>query len=218
MSSIERRSFDEISNTRSGLAKRLFDILFSLFILTLFSPLLLAVIVIIKLSSKGPCLYTQERLGLNGKTFKCLKFRTMEVDADERLSELLENNPAFSAEWQKNQKLKNDPRVFAFGKFLRKTSLDEFPQFLNVLKGDLSVVGPRPYMVDQEKELGPLARQILSVRPGITGIWQTSGRNHKTFKERIELDCKYVETSSFGKDLKLVIKTMPILFLTKDAY
>jgi len=142
----------------------------------------------------------------------------MHLDADRRLRELLAHNPYLKQEWMLNQKLKNDPRIFALGKWLRRTSLDELPQFWNVLKGDLSVVGPRPYMLTQKKYLGPLASKILSVKPGITGLWQTSGRNHRTFQERIILDAEYIDKRSFHYDLRLICKTIPQILFPKDAY
>ncbi|NGX55443.1 MAG: UDP-glucose:undecaprenyl-phosphate glucose-1-phosphate transferase [Chlamydiae bacterium] len=198
--------------------KRVFDILFSLFALISLLPLFLLIAIGILFSSPGSVIFTQRRLGQGGKTFKCLKFRTMYFNAEKRLDEILQNNPKLRDEWREKQKLRVDPRVFSFGKFLRKTSLDELPQFWNVLKGDLSVVGPRPYMINQRSELGPHAYKILSIRPGITGLWQTSGRNDKTFHERIILDAKYVEKSSFWLDLQLIVKTLPVVFSSKDAF
>jgi undecaprenyl-phosphate galactose phosphotransferase len=142
----------------------------------------------------------------------------MYVDADKRLKDILTKNPHLKAEWLINQKLKNDPRIFTLGKWLRRTSLDELPQFWNVLKGDLSIVGPRPYMISQKKELGTLAPKILSLRPGITGLWQTSGRSHTIFQERISLDAEYVDKNSFYYDIILILKTIPKIIFFKDAY
>lgn len=199
-------------------SKRLFDIGFSAFVLLAFSPLFFLITLLIRLSSRGKALYAQERIGQNGKAFKCLKFRTMVVDAEQKLADLLESDPLLKKEWEKHQKLKNDPRIFKLGAFLRKTSLDELPQFINVLKGDLSVVGPRPYLLSQRSEMGRQGYKILSVRPGITGIWQTSGRSSTTFKERIEMDASYIEASSFWFDLSVIAKTLPIVFLAKNAH
>lgn len=197
--------------------KRTFDILFSAGLLLLLSPIFLLIALLIRLSSPGKVLYTQIRLGQGGKVFKCYKFRTMYVDADRRLSTILQKNPVLRAEWERNQKLRRDPRVFPFGHLLRKTSLDELPQFWNVLKGDLSVVGPRPYMVRQRSEIAPLAYKILSIRPGITGLWQTSGRSTTTFQTRMELDAKYVDTRSFWLDVRLICKTLPEILFSKNA-
>lgn len=205
-------------NRSHNFMKRLFDIGFSVSILVLLMPVFLLIALIIFVCSPGNVLYSQIRLGRGGKPFKCFKFRTMHLDADHRLKEILQKNPLLRAEWEKNQKLKIDPRVFSFGHFLRKFSLDELPQFWNVVKGDLSVVGPRPYMAKQRKELGPLAYKILSVRPGVTGLWQTSGRSSTTFHERIALDAQYVDELSFRSDLRLIIKTIPEIFFSKNAY
>jgi len=197
--------------------KRLFDITFCL----LFFPIILLLFLLIALitltRSPGNIFYVQIRLGRDGKPFKCYKFRTMHIGADLSLKKILEKNPQLHLEWIKNQKLKSDPRIFPFGHFLRKTSLDELPQFWNVIKGDLSVVGPRPYMVAQRKELGAWSEKILSMRPGITGLWQTSGRNGTTFQERIALDAQYVDKHSFWYDLRLIIKTIPEVFFSKNA-
>ncbi len=198
--------------------KRIFDIGFSIAILLLFSPLFLLIAVAIFICSPGKVLYTQMRLGIGGKPFKCYKFRTMRLDADLHLKEMLRTKPLLRSEWIQKQKLRVDPRVFLFGRLLRKTSLDELPQFWNAFKGDISVVGPRPYMVNQRRELGPLAYKILSVRPGITGLWQTSGRSNTTFQERVELDAHYVDGHCFRNDLWLILKTVPEIFLSKNAY
>jgi exopolysaccharide production protein ExoY len=198
--------------------KRIFDIVFSIGAILLFLPAGLIIGLLIFIFSPGHIFYTQIRLGRGGKPFKCYKFRTMYLDADQRLKEILQTNPSLRVEWEKNQKLKIDPRIFPFGRFLRKTSLDELPQFWNVFKGDLSIVGPRPYMIKQRKELGPLAYKILSVRPGITGLWQTSGRNNTTFQERISLDAQYVDKGTLGYDFRLILKTIPEILFSKNAY
>jgi exopolysaccharide production protein ExoY len=195
-----------------------FDLSFSLLLLCLLAPLFLGIAMMIRFSSKGKAIYVQPRLGRGGKVFKCYKFRTMHLDADRRLRELLSLNPYLQQEWAKNQKLKNDPRIFALGKLLRRTSLDELPQFWNVLRGELSIVGPRPYMLTQKKYLGLLAPKILSVRPGITGLWQISGRNRRTFQERIFLDAAYIDRRSFAYDFLLILKTIPQVLFPKDAY
>jgi undecaprenyl-phosphate galactose phosphotransferase len=140
-------------------------------------------------------------------------------DADIRLKELLENSPELKKEWETFWKLQNDPRITEFGGFLRRTSLDELPQFWNVLKGDLSVVGPRPVTADEiERFYGEKADKILSMRPGITGLWQTSGRNLITFEERVNLEESYIESQSFFYDLKLILKTIPSMFFSKGAF
>jgi lipopolysaccharide/colanic/teichoic acid biosynthesis glycosyltransferase len=201
-----------------SLGKRLFDIVFSLSTLLFLSPLYLLIALTIKICSPGPVLYSQMRIGKGGTFFKCYKFRTMHQNADLLISDLLRNNHSFAEEWHKRQKLSRDPRIFTWGIILRKLSLDELPQFYNVLKGDLSIVGPRPYMPSQLPLLGKNAETILSIKPGITGLWQTSGRSSTTFQRRIFLDKKYVEKRSFWLDIKLIMKTCKTVFKIRDAH
>jgi undecaprenyl-phosphate galactose phosphotransferase len=202
--------------------KRTFDILFSLSALIFGMPLFLAIAMLVKITSRGPVFYCSLRLGKNGKLFNFWKFRTMYVHADLKLKQLLEDNPLLREEWQKYFKLKNDPRHTRIGKFLRKTSLDEFPQFWNVLLGDLSIVGPRPYLPNETDEIKKYISddmaKLLSVRPGLTGIWQTSGRSHLTFENRVRLDLDYVGCNSFLFDLRLVLKTIPMLIFPRGAF
>lgn len=199
--------------------KRAFDIGFSLLVLTLLSPIYLLVAAAIKLNSKGKVFYAHERIGRGGKIFRCYKFRTMYQNADVRLKELLQKRPYLRHEWETNFKLKSDPRITPIGRFLRKTSLDELPQFWNALKGDLSVVGPRPVVQEEiVKYFGVKAYKILSIRPGITGMWQVSGRNDITYETRIALDEQYVDTQSFLLDLKIILKTIPCILSAKGAY
>lgn len=199
--------------------KRIFDICFSLLALIIASPIFILTGLCIFITTRNPkVIFAHERIGLDCKPFRCYKFRTMHLDADERLKELLEKNPDLKREWDERRKLQNDPRITRLGKFLRKTSLDELPQFWNVLRGDLSVVGPRPVMPEEiEKHFGSRAKKIFSVRPGITGIWQTSGRSRLSYAHRVQLDEKYVDSLSLRQDLKLIIKTIPKMINTKDA-
>ncbi|PJD98342.1 MAG: exopolysaccharide biosynthesis protein [Parachlamydia sp.] len=199
--------------------KRIFDIIFSLLALALCIPLFMVVGLVIKLSSKGPVFFSHERIGRGGKRFKCYKFRTMYPDAEARLSQMLACCSKTQEEWSHSRKLKQDPRITPIGSFLRKTSLDEFPQFWNVLKGDLSVVGPRP-VVEAEitQHYGIKAQDILRLRPGITGLWQVSGRSDVSYDNRIMLDQKYIENQSILLDLKLIAKTIPAIFNSKGAY
>ncbi|MBA2728203.1 MAG: sugar transferase, partial [Parachlamydiaceae bacterium] len=183
--------------------KRFFDIIFSALILILGMPAFLLLAIAIKLTSIGPVFYSQERVGRGGKLFRCYKFRTMIPNAEACQRELVSSNPQLHDEWLLNRKLKNDPRVTLLGTFLRKTSLDELPQFWNVLKGDLSVVGPRPVVIDEVIEhFGQKAEKILSVRPGITGLWQVSGRSNVTYPKRLLLDEQYIDDFSMFLDLK----------------
>lgn len=199
--------------------KRTFDILFSLFALTLSLPLLLCIALIIRFSSRGNIFYSHQRIGRGGKLFKCYKFRTMYPDADARLEALLEENPLLKAEWEKARKLKQDPRVLPIGQFLRKSSLDELPQFWNVLKGDLSVVGPRPVVKEELLHFyRDKAPKILSMRPGLTCIWQVSGRNDTSYQKRVQLDEDYIDNHSLFLDIKLICKTIPSMIASKGAY
>lgn len=199
--------------------KRTFDIVFSIFAIIFTLPICFFVALAVKFSSKGPIFYSHLRVGRAGKKFHCYKFRTMYSDADKRLKEILAQDPILREEWESQHKLKNDPRVTPLGKFLRKTSLDELPQFWNVLKGDLSVVGPRPVVeLEIVKFLGPKAAKILSIRPGLTCFWQVSGRTDTSYDKRIALDEKYVDNRSLRLDLKLIAKTIPAMFNSRGAY
>lgn len=199
--------------------KRLFDIVFSLCAILFFLPGGLLFAGLIRLTSPGPVLYVCKRVGKNGKEIYCWKFRTMCLDADKMLAEILAKDPVLRLEWETYYKLKDDPRINSIGRFLRKTSLDELPQFWNVLWGDLSVVGPRPVTEEEiKKYFGSKKEKILSVHPGLTGIWQTSGRSLLTFEERLELEESYVDKQSFALDLQIICKTIPALFLSKGAF
>lgn len=199
--------------------KRIFDILFSLTALLLGAPIFIAIAIAIKLTSKGAVFYAHPRIGRGFKIINCLKFRTMYMNADEKLEEILKSDPQKRKEWDETQKLKNDPRVTPLGTFLRKTSLDELPQFVNVLKGDLSVVGPRPLVaLEVNKFLGNKAREILKIRPGLTCLWQVSGRNDLSYDHRIQLDERYIRNRSFWLDMRIIFKTIPAMLFSKGAY
>lgn len=200
--------------------KRLFDILFSLSALLIGLPIFLLIGLLILCTSPGKLIYSHERIGRGGKPFRCYKFRTMYQDADQRLKSILSSNAQLRAEWEQSFKLEKDPRVTAIGAILRKTSLDELPQFWNVLKGDLSIVGPRPVVQEEMvKYFGAKAPKILSIRPGLTGPWQVSGRSDiKCYIKRVELDEYYVDHHSLLLDLKLICKTIPAIVFSKGAY
>ncbi|MDC3029719.1 sugar transferase, partial [Prochlorococcus sp. AH-716-P13] len=172
--------------------KEFFDLLFSIFFLISCLPLFIIISLLIKLNSRGPILYTQQRIGKNNITFRCIKFRTMHPEAKDILENLLTKNSAMRKEFEETHKIKNDPRITAIGKFLRKTSLDELPQFINVFRGDMSIVGPRPIVKNEKPKYGQNLKKVLSVKPGITGLWQVSGRNNLTYKTRVILDLNYV--------------------------
>ncbi len=202
--------------------KRIFDLLFSLSFILIFFPVYLIIALLIKIDSKGPIFYVGKRLGKEKKHISIFKFRTMYLDAEELLDEMLKKDSKMEKEWGIYQKLQDDPRCTAIGKFLRKTSIDEFPQFFNVLKGDLSVVGPRPHYIYEleEKETSPLkkyAHLILAVKPGITGLWQISGRSHLSYEDRVELDSLYYKKQSFFYDLYVVLRTIPLVLISRGA-
>jgi undecaprenyl-phosphate galactose phosphotransferase len=192
--------------------KNLFDKLLALLLLPIFTIAHIILSIIIKLDSRGSVLFKQKRVGQDGKEFLCLKYRTMFENSDEILKSYLDKNPQEIEYYQKYHKYKNDPRVTKLGRILRSTSLDELPQIINVLKGDMSFVGPRPYMVDEIEKLGEFRDIILKVKPGITGLWQVSGRNNLTFQQRIELESWYIKNWTLWDDFIIIIKTFSVVF------
>jgi undecaprenyl-phosphate galactose phosphotransferase len=204
---------------RVSVEKRIFDILFGLALFMISLPFILICMIAVKLSSSGSILYVHPRVGCNGKPFGCLKFRTMYQHADAKLQPLLAADPMLMKEWNTYFKLKEDPRITPIGKFLRKTSLDELPQIWNVLKGDMSVVGPRPLTQHEVTYyLKDKAQKILSVRPGLTTLWVTQGRNGLSLEERIELEEYYVSHRSFWLDCKLIAQTVWVMVFPRGAY
>jgi len=185
-------------------------------ILVILAPVMLLVAWLVKHQDHGPALFGHYRVGRDGQLFRCLKFRTMRTNAADMLADLLKNDPAARAEWERDHKLTNDPRVTAIGDFLRRTSLDELPQLFNVLRGDMVLVGPRPITVDELTKYGRTRWHYLSVPPGITGLWQVSGRSDTTYEERVELDRTYVETRSPWMDLCVLAKTFKVV-LARDG-
>ena len=196
--------------------KSVFDLVFALFFMILGSPIFIIIALLIKFSSRGPIFFLQERIGKNKKSFQCIKFRTMHPEAENILENLFANNKVLRKEFEKNHKLKNDPRITNIGKFLRKTSLDEIPQFLNVLKMEMSIVGPRPVVSDELRKYGKSTKKVLSIKPGITGLWQVSGRNNLSYKRRVFLDCLYVKQINFLLDLRIIIRTFGVIFFPRD--
>jgi exopolysaccharide production protein ExoY len=207
------RALDE----RSYPGKRLLDIVFASVALLLVLPVIVLLAVTIKLTSQGPVFYRQSRCGRKGHRFTCLKFRTMVPDADRRLAALLASSPAAAKEYAETFKLKADPRVTGVGRFLRRTSLDEIPQFLNVLKGEMSVVGPRPIVAADVDRLG-IESHYDAVRPGITGMWQVSGRSNTTYQERVELDLAYMRQQTLRLDLAIIVRTLFAMVRPSGAY
>jgi Undecaprenyl-phosphate galactose phosphotransferase WbaP len=199
------------------LTKRVFDLVVALVLLVLLTPLLVWLAVQIRRDG-GPAMFEHVRVGLNGSSFRCLKFRSMVVDADQRLAELLANEPTLQAEWARDRKLKNDPRLNQVGDFLRRTSLDELPQLLNVIKGEMSLVGPRPVVADELEKYGDDTDYYLMVRPGITGLWQVSGRNDVGYEKRVYLDTWYVKNWSLWYDIAILFKTVRVVLRREGAY
>ena len=196
--------------------KTFFDKLFAVFVLIALLPFFILLSLAIKLTSKGPIFFLHKRIGMNNKTFKCIKFRTMYEGSVGNLAELLKNDISLKKEFDETHKLKNDPRITPFGDFLRKTSIDELPQFINVLLGTMSVVGPRPIVEKEKIRYGKDIHQLLSVKPGITGLWQTKGRSELTYKKRKQLDIYYTKNNSFILDFYIIIRTFFVLFYPKN--
>lgn len=197
-------------------AHALFEKCFAALALLFFSPFLILISLAILLTEGGPILFAHNRVGKDSKVFKCLKFRTMALNANEQLANLLARDPVARAEWEATQKLNDDPRITCIGEFFRKTSLDELPQFWNVLMGDMAIVGPRPIVDAETLRYGEHLGAYLSVKPGITGMWQVNGRSTTTYAERVQMDVEYVKTRSFRKDIKIIVKTVKVV-LTLDG-
>ena len=198
------------------LFKNLLDFLFSIFFLITSLPFFLVISLLIKLSSRGPIFFLQERIGKNNIPFKCIKFRTMHPEAKDILENLLMKDEKLKMEFEQTHKIKNDPRITTIGKLLRKTSLDELPQFINVLKNEMSIVGPRPIVNKEKNKYGKNLKKVLSVKPGITGLWQVSGRNNLTYKTRIKLDLNYVDNHNFLMDIRILIRTIGVILFPLD--
>jgi len=193
----------------SEFASRLLDTLLAACAILFLAPLLVLVAAMVYILDPGPIFFGHRRLGRDGRTFRCWKFRTMVVDSDARLAQLLAASPQARAEWARDHKLRNDPRITPIGNFLRKSSIDELPQLFNVLVGDMSLVGPRPIVRDEMDRYGRYFRDYCRVRPGITGLWQVSGRSDLSYRRRVALDVTYVRSKSLGLDLKIMFMTVP---------
>lgn len=198
---------DPINRPFANLTKRAFDLVLASVALLSLLPLLATIALIIR-TDGGPALFRQKRVGRNGKIFYCLKFRSMVLNAEDKLQRMIETDPAIAAEWKAYQKLKRDPRITFIGRFIRKANIDELPQIINVLRGDMSIVGPRPMIEPQIVEYGPAFEAYKRVRPGITGMWQVNGRNATTFTERARLDAWYVRNWSLWRDFVILVRTI----------
>ena len=190
------------------LGKRAFDVAGALFGMLVCAPLVLAVLAAVRVTSGGPAFYTHLRIGRNGRYFRCWKFRTMVLDADTRLRGLFDASPALRDEYTASLKLRADPRVTRIGRLLRRTSLDELPQLWNVLKGDMSLVGPRPLLIDEAERYGDALKTILRVRPGLTGIWQVSGRNAVPYEMRVVMQAQQAQQTALTRDFVVVLRTL----------
>jgi Undecaprenyl-phosphate galactose phosphotransferase WbaP len=199
------------------LVKRVMDLLGATVGILLLAPVFGVIALFIRMGSAGAVFYRQERMGAQGRIITILKFRTMYEDADQKLADILESDPERRREYERYHKLKDDPRVTRIGKFLRRYSLDELPQILNVLRGDMSLVGPRAYMPSELAQMNGLARPVLQSPPGMTGLWQVSGRNHLSFADRVNLDVHYIQNWSPWLDLYLLVRTGPVVLSGEGA-
>jgi Undecaprenyl-phosphate galactose phosphotransferase WbaP len=197
--------------------KRVFDVVGAILLGIGFLPLILVIAVLLHMEG-GPIIFRHRRVGRNGKAFDCLKFRSMVPDADRVLRELLEEHPEFKAEWLRDHKLRDDPRITAVGRFLRRTSLDELPQLWNVIRGEMSLVGPRPVIREELLRYGRCACVYLSARPGVTGLWQVTGRNNTDYRRRVVLDVYYVRRQNLFLDLYILLKTTYVVLGGSGAY
>lgn len=212
------KSIEENKIKIYDVVKRIIDIFVGIIGSILLVPLILFV-KIINVTNKeyGPVFYVQKRIGKYGKEFRFYKFRTMVKNADKKLRKLLKENEELRIEYETHKKMKDDPRITKAGKILRKTSLDEFPQFINILKGDMSLVGNRPYLHREKKEMGLYYKEIVKTKPGLTGLWQTSGRSDISFRERLKIEKEYSEKYSLKLDLKIILKTIRDVFKGRGA-
>ncbi len=203
--------------SQGGYTKRVVDVVIATIALIALAPLMALIGLVIKLTVGGDVFFVHRRVGHNGTPFPCLKFRTMVANADEALQRYLADNPAAAVEWHTAQKLTRDPRVTFSGSLIRKSSIDELPQRVNVLLGEMSIVGPRPVVVAELERYGPYARDYVRARPGLTGLWQVNGRSRRSYRDRIALDRFYVRRWSMGLDFMLLLKTIPAVLNFEDA-
>jgi len=209
---------DPSPDARPGqVAKRALDLSLATLLVLAFAPLAAIVAALIRLSGPGPVVFCHSRIGRAGRPFPCLKFRTMHIDADARLGALLASDPALAREWTEHQKLRVDPRVTSIGRILRATSLDELPQLINVLLGDMSLVGPRPVTPSELQRYGAAAALYIQVRPGLTGAWQVSGRNLVSYDTRVCLDREYIANWRLATDLRILARTPGVVLLRRGA-
>jgi exopolysaccharide production protein ExoY len=211
------RRFTLVGDTRADALYTLFNQLLALLLLLLLAPLMLYLAWRVRREDGGPVMFAHYRVGQGGRLFRCLKFRSMTRNADAVLAELLERDPQAREEWERDRKLRNDPRIIPVGHLLRRTSLDELPQLLNVLRGEMHLVGPRPVVVQEVPRYGEHKCHYLSVKPGMTGLWQVSGRNNTSYEQRVQLDARYVENRSPLADLAILARTAKVLITREGA-
>lgn len=212
------RKYGGLFQPMSRLIKMVFEIMLALIMLLLLWPLLFILAILVKMSSRGPVFFTSARLGLNGRPFVIFKFRTMYHKSDEVLEKIKASSSDVNKQWKENFKLENDPRITPLGRFLRKTSLDELPQLWNVLKGDMAVIGPRPIVQDEIAKYGEAYDLLKMVRPGMTGLWQVSGRSTLSYEQRVQLDTLYVTNWSLALDCKILLKTPGEVICGRGAF
>ncbi|MEB3348522.1 MAG: sugar transferase [Cyanobacteriota bacterium] len=215
-STLTSRQLIARQSPHARLLKRSGDIFFSLAVLSLGSPLFVLLAVLVKLTSRGPVFYVQQRVGRGYRSFGCIKFRTMRPNADRDLARLLATSPDLESEFLSDFKLRHDPRITRLGKLLRRSSLDELPQFINVLRGEMSVVGPRPIVRKEISRYGAHMDEVLAVRPGLTGLWQVSGRNNLSYAKRVQLDCLYARHRNLWMDMRILIHTIGVVLDPRD--
>ncbi len=206
-----------VASRHEGVIRAL-DIVVALCALVLLGPLMLAIAASVLIAGGGPILFVQSRVGRDGKKFRCFKFRTMHNNAAALLADLLARDPEARAQWDRDRKLRYDPRIVGMGNILRRTSLDELPQLFNVLAGDMSIVGPRPVVDEETHRYGRYLSSYCAVRPGITGLWQISGRNTTTYRRRVACDVLYARSKSPMNDIRIMVKTVPVVLFARGAY
>jgi lipopolysaccharide/colanic/teichoic acid biosynthesis glycosyltransferase len=212
--------FDGGRRLRHGksLRGRIFDLTVTMLALVLLLPFMALIALVVYLEDGGPVLFSQSRLGFGGRSFRCLKFRSMSVNAEARLAALLDQSDEVRAEWERRHKLKVDPRITRVGRVLRKLSLDELPQLFNVLAGDMTLVGPRPIVQAEIWRYGARFKHYCSVRPGLTGLWQVSGRSDASYRARVAMDVIYARKRTAVLDLKILVATIPAVIFTRGSY
>lgn len=213
-----RRPAEPFGERLQQIAIRTADIVIAVVALIVLAPLLALVALIVYLSDRGPVIFAHQRLGRDGRSFGCLKFRSMVTDAQERLRHLLETDAEARAEWARDHKLRNDPRITPIGRFIRKTSIDELPQLWNVIRGEMSIVGPRPIVEAERARYGRYFRHYAAVRPGLTGLWQVSGRNDVSYRRRVACDVLYARRYSLRTNTAIMVKTVPAVLLSRGTY